>query len=78
MTNRSKNIGTAAETAVVKAARAYGFPGAERRALHGSTDLGDILLCPGVIVEVKAGKQTLRPGGRPGVDDTQRRPHDAP
>jgi hypothetical protein len=55
MVNRSKNIGTAGETAVVKAVRTRGFPGAERRALHGSTDLGDILLCPGAIVEVKAG-----------------------
>lgn len=52
---RPKDIGTAAETAVVRAARRLGFPGAERRALHGSTDLGDVLLCPGAIVEVKGG-----------------------
>ncbi len=52
---RPKDIGTAAETAVVRAARRLGFSGAERRALHGSTDLGDVLLCPGVIVEVKGG-----------------------
>jgi hypothetical protein len=55
MTNRSKALGTAAESAVVKALRANGFPGAERRALHGSADLGDILVCPGVIAEVKGG-----------------------
>lgn len=55
MVNRPKNIGTAAETAVVNTCRRLGFPGAERRALHGATDLGDILLCPGVVLEVKGG-----------------------
>lgn len=58
---RPKDIGTAAETAVTRAARAFGFAQAERRALAGSADLGDVLLCPGVIVEVKAGKQTESP-----------------
>lgn len=53
--NRAKAIGTAAETAVVKAARARGFPWADRYALHGRADIGDIALCPGVIVEVKGG-----------------------
>lgn len=56
MTNKSKAIGTRGETAVVKALRANGFPGAERRALAGSMDLGDILICPGVIAEIKWGK----------------------
>ena len=37
MTNRSKAIGTAAETAVVRYLAAHGFPAAERRALHGAT-----------------------------------------
>jgi len=55
MTNRSKQIGTRGETGVVKALHAHGFPGAERRALAGSSDRGDILICPGVIAEVKAG-----------------------
>lgn len=55
MTNRPKQIGTAAESAVVKALRAHGFPHAERRALSGAADHGDILLCPGVIAEVKGG-----------------------
>ncbi|MFT4225330.1 hypothetical protein [Micropruina sp.] len=59
--NRPKQIGTAAESALVKAARQDGFGQAERRALGGSKDLGDILLCPGVIIEVKAGKQTENP-----------------
>lgn len=55
MVNRPKAIGTAAETAVVRAARRWGFGQAERRALHGSADVGDILLCPGIILEVKGG-----------------------
>ena len=56
MVNKPKRIGTAAESAVVRHARTNGFELAERRALAGGADLGDILLCPGVIVEVKAGK----------------------
>jgi hypothetical protein len=56
MTNKPKAIGTRGETAVVKALRAHGFTGAERRALAGSNDLGDILVSPGVIAEVKWGK----------------------
>jgi hypothetical protein len=55
LTNRSKNIGTAGETAVVKYLRRTGFPEAERRALAGQQDKGDILVCPGIIAEVKAG-----------------------
>ena len=56
MTNRPKQIGTSGETAVVKALRVNGFEGSERRALAGSLDLGDILVCPGVVCEVKTGK----------------------
>ncbi|MFF2621284.1 hypothetical protein [Oerskovia jenensis] len=55
MVNRPKNIGTAAETAVVRAARTRGFPNADRLTLTGSLDRGDIGLCPGVIIEVKGG-----------------------
>lgn len=55
MTNRPKNIGTAAETAVVRAARLHGFPNADRLTLTGNKDRGDIGLCPGVILEVKGG-----------------------
>lgn len=55
MTNRSKNIGTAGETAVVNYLHRNGFPEAERRALAGQADKGDILVCNGVIAEVKAG-----------------------
>lgn len=53
--NPSKDKGTRAETAVVRHCQTL-FPNAERRALRGSNDVGDILLRPGVIVEVKAGK----------------------
>ena len=56
MTNRPKNIGTAAETAVVRAARAHGFGLADRLTLTGALDRGDIGLCPGVVVEVKGGQ----------------------
>jgi hypothetical protein len=56
MVNRPKAIGTAAETAVVRALRVHGFPHAERRALTGSQDQGDITGCPGVVWEVKGGQ----------------------
>ena len=52
--NPSKNKGTAAETAVVKACQRLGFPDARRQALAGAKDQGDIELCPGVILEVKS------------------------
>lgn len=58
--NRPKQIGTAGETAFTRYAQACGFPGAERRALHGALDLGDVLLCPGVVVEVKSGKHAQK------------------
>lgn len=51
---RPKDIGTAFETACVKFLRDNGFPGAERRALSGALDKGDLLVCPGVIAECKA------------------------
>jgi len=57
MVNRPKNIGTAAETAVVRAARRLGFPNADRLTLTGHLDRGDIGLAPGVIIEVKGGEQ---------------------
>lgn len=52
--SRARAKGTAAETAVVAYLRSHGFPLAERRALHGTTDRGDIAGVPGVAVEVKA------------------------
>jgi hypothetical protein len=54
--NPSKAKGTAAETAVTRYARLNGFPLADRRPLKGNYDEGDILLCPGAVLEVKAGK----------------------
>lgn len=55
MVNRPKQIGTAAETAVVRAARPRGFPHADRLTLTGNQDRGDVGLCPGVVIEVKGG-----------------------
>jgi hypothetical protein len=55
VTNKPKAIGTAAETAVVRALRTLGFPHAERRALTGALDQGDITGCPGLVFEVKGG-----------------------
>lgn len=59
--SRPKDIGTTAETAVVRALRQHGWPHAERRALAGTHDLGDIVGCPGIVWEVKGGKQTKSP-----------------
>jgi hypothetical protein len=56
MANPSKAKGTAAETAVIRYARANGFPLADRLTLSGRYDRGDVLLCPGAVLEVKAGK----------------------
>lgn len=55
MVNRPKNIGTVAETAIVRAARTRGFPGADRLTQTGRYDRGDIGLCPGIIIEAKGG-----------------------
>ena len=63
--NKSKQKGTRAETNIVKALQAEGIA-AERRALAGSNDKGDIKINIGpddriVIIESKAGKQTQAP-----------------
>lgn len=50
----ARRKGTAAETAVAAYLQANGFPAAERRALHGANDKGDITGIPGIAVEVKA------------------------
>lgn len=65
MVNRPKQIGTAAETAVLKAARSLGFPSADRHVLKGRADEGDIwLLSTGgtlqVVIEVKGGQAAER------------------
>src|SRR6187402_1700806 len=56
MVNRSKNIGTAAESAVVKVCKRMGFPDAHRNSLHGAVDVGDIWIHRHVVVEVKGGE----------------------
>lgn len=53
MTNPSKIAGTTFETACVRYARDWGFPEAERIALHGTQDHGDVRLCRGIILECK-------------------------
>lgn len=57
---RPRDIGTAAETAVTRAARTRGFPHADRLALTGHYDRGDVRLTTGltagVVIEVKGGQ----------------------
>ena len=55
----SKRIGTPFETQTVRYLQSRGFRWAERRPLSGAADRGDILVCPGVIVECKAGKAAM-------------------
>ena len=50
----ARRKGTAAESVAVSYLRANGFLFAERRALHGSLDLGDITGTPGICWEVKS------------------------
>jgi hypothetical protein len=57
VSNPSKAKGTAFEVAVSAWLVEQGFPYAERRALAGSTDRGDIAGIPGVVLELKAAKQ---------------------
>jgi hypothetical protein len=54
--NRSKAKGTAWETALVEYLKVSGFPYAERRALCGTSDRGDVAGIPGVVLEAKAEK----------------------
>lgn len=49
---RPKDIGTRAESAVVAYLQAQGFP-AERRALAGVNDRGDVAGLPGIVIEIK-------------------------
>lgn len=57
MVNKPKAIGTAAERAVARYLQANGWPSAERRALRGREDAGDITGTPGVCWEVKSYKR---------------------
>lgn len=51
--SKQRDKGTKWETAIVDYLRTKGFPHAERRALHGTHDLGDISGIPGVVIEAK-------------------------
>lgn len=51
--NPNKAKGTRWESRLVEYLRANGFPYAERRALAGTKDLGDIVNVPGVVIEAK-------------------------
>lgn len=51
--SRSKQKGTAWETAIVRYLTEHGFPHTERRALTGSQDRGDIAGVPGWVLEAK-------------------------
>jgi hypothetical protein len=62
MVNRPKIKGTAAETAVVGYFREHGWPHAERRALNGSVDRGDISGMLGLAIEVKYAGTAIRMG----------------
>lgn len=58
MVNKPKAIGTAAETAVARFFQNDGWTDAERIALHGAYDKGDVRICSRpwtAIAEVKAG-----------------------
>ena len=50
----SRRKGTSWETEVVRHLNSHGFPYAERRALYGSNDQGDVTGIPGVMLECKA------------------------
>lgn len=50
---RPKDKGTQAESWSVEYLQSNGFPYAERIALAGAADKGDVKVCPGVIAEVK-------------------------
>jgi hypothetical protein len=51
--NRPKIKGTAAESAIVRYLQECGFADAERRAIAGVNDRGDIAGIPGVVIESK-------------------------
>lgn len=60
MSSKGKVIGTRTESAIVKVARDFGFPFADRHVMKGAKDEGDIWLCPGLIIEAKGGKAAER------------------
>lgn len=68
MTNRSKAKGTAYETEIVGYLRQRGWVHAERRALSGANDCGDISGLVGVVIECKNAKTHDLPGW---LDETE-------
>jgi Holliday junction resolvase len=58
VSTKSKAKGTTAEREVVRYLQQW-WPAAERRALSGNKDKGDVAGIPGVVVEVKAAKTQL-------------------
>lgn len=54
---RSRDVGTRWESAVVTYLQAHGWPHAERRALAGGKDRGDVAGVAGVCVEAKAARE---------------------
>ena len=57
MSSKSKIKGTSFETLIVRTLRQLGFPHAERRALHGNVDKGDVAGCGPLVFECKAAKR---------------------
>lgn len=68
MSNPSKRKGTAWESVIVEYLRGRGFPHAERRALAGASDRGDVAGVPGVVIEAKSCRE-LRLG--PWLDEAE-------
>lgn len=52
--NAAKQKGTRWESAIVEFLTGLGWVNAERRALHGTQDKGDIAGIPGVVIEAKS------------------------
>ena len=61
MTNRSRDKGTRAETALVRWLRDNDYPNADRAPLRGHHDTGDITGLPGLVVSVKMRRADVRP-----------------
>ena len=89
--SRSRAKGTAWESRIVEALREAGFAGAERRALNGARDRGDIAGVIGTVIEAKdcqrtelaawvdeADKEAANDGARYGVVWHHRRGRSAP
>lgn len=57
--NKSGDIGTKTETAVVKVLQQF-WPNAERRRLKGAGDQGDVITVPELVWSVKGGKAAER------------------